>query len=178
MDAVCSLDFSKSDEFNANEKRLNELYGDIAGFAVKLFPLQLSANDRLYISSVFRSVIDLERVGDYAENIMECARRLEAEGQIFPRDAAEEIRQLRQTCEQLYSNAMLAYKNSDDGALVVAYGCENKVDELTGQMSENNIKRLASGDLSPIAGAQFLSLIISAERVADHFINLIKVSGK
>jgi phosphate:Na+ symporter len=178
MDAARSLDFSQHEQFVANEKHINSLYGDIAAFAVKLFPKQLSAKDRLYVSSVFRSVIDLERVGDYAENIMECAQKLKDEGLALPTDAAEEVERLKGCCFRLYIAALTAYKNGDEEAYLTALKEENRVDELTAKMSENNIARLSSGNLSPIAGAQFLSLLISAERIADHFINLINVGGR
>lgn len=171
-DIVCTLDYAAIAEFRANEQQLNFLNKRLAEFAVKLMRSDLSEADRKYLATAFRTVSDLERVGDYAENIVEYADRLNESGESFSADALDEIAQLKVLIHALYDRAIAAYKNGDNAALAQAHEIEEHVDDITAQMSENHIKRLSAGVCTPEVGAQYLSLSVNVERIADHFINV------
>ncbi len=172
LDTVCTLDFSKLEEFRKNEEHLNFLNREIVRFLVKLSKKELSETDNVYVSTVFHSVSDLERIGDYAENIMEYAEKLKSIGKGFSEEAVGEIRELQERIDQLYQKVMKVYVNSDMRTLKEAYELEDSIDDMTNTMSENHILRLDQGVCSPDIGAPYLSLTANAERVADHFINV------
>lgn len=174
LDTVCSLDFSRAEEFKINEEKLNFLNREITRYIVKLSKADLSESDNVYVSTVFHSVSDLERIGDYAENIMEYAEKLQSIGKGFSDEAVAEIRALQRTIDQLYQKVMKVYINSDFKTLKEAYAIEDKVDEMTNAMADQHILRLDNGICSPDVGAPYLSLSSNAERVADHFINIAK----
>lgn len=172
---ICSMDFSEESNFKKQEIELNFLNQAIIDFVVKLSEkIQLSQRDRQYISTTYRTVRDLERVGDYAENIVEYADSLRANNQHFSQNAVEEIQQLRALINALYEQIMLAYKNEDFDALDKAYLLEDQIDDLSKAMEDNHILRLTEGICTPTVGAQYLSLATNAERIADHFINVGK----
>ena len=117
---------------------------------------------------------DLERVGDYSENIVEYAMKLESSGGKFSEDARKEIGDLRSLIEELYEKIMEAYVNVDREALGEAMIIEDKIDDFTSKMADEHIRRLNSGICHPDAGAEYLSLASDAERIADHFVNVGK----
>lgn len=175
LQIICTMDFSEEDVFKKQENELNFLNEAIIDFVVKLSDTrQLSQSDRRYISTTYRTVRDLERVGDYAENIVEYAGSLNELGQRFSENAISEINQLRALIDALYIQVMLAYANNDEKALQEAYKLEDQIDDLSKAMEEHHIMRLNEGICTPTVGAQYLSLATNAERVADHFINVGK----
>ncbi len=174
LDTICTLDFSKLETFKKNEDHLNFLNREITKYIVKITKTTLSETDNAYISTVFHTVSDLERIGDYAENIMEYATKLTSLNKGFSDEATEEIRTLQKTIEQLYQKVMKVYVTSDFKTLKEAYEIEDLVDDMTNQMSDKHIERLVMGVCSPDIGAQYLSLTSNSERIADHFINIAK----
>ncbi len=173
-DTVCSLDYTDIEEFRSNEEQLNYLNKEIAKFIVKLLKSDLSDADRNYLATAFRSVTDLERVGDYAENIVEYADRLKETDERFSEVAVTEIQDLKSVIRELFGNALSAYRLVDGDSLRRAYEIEDRVDSITEKMTENHISRLENGDCAPDVGTLYLSLASGAERVADHYINVAK----
>ena len=169
---ICTLDYSEIEQFRANENELNFLNREIVHFLVKLSNTQLGARDMTYISTAFHAVTDLERVGDYAENIVEYADKLKAAGECFSEEAVSEIGAVCELVEELFANVMTAYIGNDRRALDRAFETEDQVDVVTSEMADNHIQRLSDGVCTADVGAQYLSLSSDAERVADHFINV------
>ncbi len=171
---ICTLDFSQKEKFRANEEELDYLHKELGIFIVKLLKSKLGEDDRIYLSTAIRSISDLERVGDYAENIVEYAEKLNSSNESFSEKAKQEIADLKNLIQTLYVNVIKAYQYSDNDALSEAYAIEERVDEVTRNMAHNHITRLSEGVCTPEVGAQYLSLSSNAERVADHFINVAK----
>lgn len=171
-DIISTLDYAQVETFRANENQLNFLNKELARLVIKLLRADLSEKDRIYLSTVFRTVTDLERVGDYAENIVEYADKLKQANESFSAQALKEIGELKALIHELYGNAISAYRDSDKNALQAAYEVENDVDDFTAKMADNHIERLSSGVCTPEVGAQYLSLSTNVERIADHYINV------
>ncbi|MBQ7945447.1 MAG: Na/Pi cotransporter family protein [Bacteroidales bacterium] len=175
LDIICKLDFAKEEKFRHDERQLNFINKKLINFVVRLSELPLSESDHIYLASTYRTIRDLERIGDYAENIVEYAQTMRDTNMKFSDDAVEEVEKIRELINQLYEKVMLAYSNIDFEALGEANALEEKIDELTDAMEDSHIKRLNMGVCGSEAGAQYLSLSSNAERIADHFINVGKV---
>ncbi len=173
-DIVCTLDYSNVDKFRKNEDELNFLNKEISRFVVKLSKCEMNDADHNYLATTFHTVSDIERIGDYAENIVEYADKLRDIDQKFSDKAVGEIRNLQEHIENLFQKTMKAYVNADLGSLSDANAIEEQVDDITDEMCENHITRLRNGDCTPDVGAQYLSLASDSERIADHFINIAK----
>lgn len=175
LDIVTTLDFSQKETFVKTENQLNFLNTAIIDYVVKLSKMrQLSEKDHNYLTTTFRSVRDLERIGDYAENIVEYAGMLKDTEEKFTSQAVDEIENVRSLINELYDKIMKAYTDEDFDAFAEAEKIEDKIDEYTKYMETSHIARLSLGLCSPNAGAEYLSLSSNAERVADHLINVGK----
>jgi len=171
---VCALDFSEIEKFRRREKRLNFLNKELVKIIVRLLNDDLSEKDRIYLTSSIRSVSDLERVGDYAKNIVEYAEKLKEANATFSDEAIEEIGRLKELIQSLYSELMSAYESGDTGTVDRAFAIEENVDAMTEQMNQNHIRRLSGGECSAEVGTQYLSLSANVERIADHYINIVR----
>ena len=161
-------------KFRNNENQLNFLNKELVRFIIKLSKLEMSDKDRMYLSSALHTITDLERVGDYAENIVEYAEKMSSADEQFSDDAVEEIHEMQQLIDELYQKVMKAYVNGDMASLKEANAIEERIDEFTEQMQDGHIRRMDKGICTSDIGAQYMSLASNAERVADHFINVAK----
>lgn len=170
--SICEGDYSHMDEFRLNERRLDFINSELVKFIVKLSPMNMSEKDHRYLSGTYHTITDLERIGDYAENITEYADNLKSTNEKFSLDAIDEIYVVEVLIEQLYEKIMKCYREEDLKALEEANKIEDKIDLATDNMNVNHVKRLNQGICTPSVGAQYLSLASNSERVADHLINV------
>ena len=171
---VTALDNSERELFDRTEDQLNYLNRELVHYALLLSNNQLSQFDHQYLVSTIRTVSDLERIGDYAKNIIEYADSLRQQEVRFSDYALKEIDQMNNLISRLYDATMQAYHKMDLEALGLANQIEDEVDQLTDEMERNHIQRLALGICKPQAGTEYISLAQNSERVADHLINVAK----
>ena len=174
LDILCNLHFDKKPEFEHREKELDFINKELVHFIVKLSKEQLSDQDHKFLSVAFHTISDLERVGDYAENIVEYADSLQSSGEGFSVSAVAEIQYMEEKVINLFDSCMAAYVNLDFDALHNAEKIEDEIDRITARMEDNHIKRMNEGICTPMVGAQYMSLASNAERIADHFMNVGK----
>ena len=169
---ITTLDYTELETFQKQEEELNFLNTELAGFIVRLTDQTLGAADRKYLNLTLRTVADLERIGDYSENIVEYADNLKKGGDTLSEEAVGEVGSLRAMVEELFAHTMDAYRDGDRAALALAEEIEDQIDLFTERMAENHVRRLTEGSCTPNGGAQYLELSSDAERVADHLINV------
>lgn len=160
------------DEIAKNEKCLNFLNREITKYLVKLSQVDLSEDDKLLISTSYHTVSDIERIGDYAENISEYAEKMEADKLTFSPKAISEIQTLKATITNLYDEVMKTYKEDTLDYIDKVNEYEESVDRQKEEMGEHHIERMNKGECTPEVGAIYLSLSSNAERVADHMTNI------
>lgn len=175
IEIITSLNFSKRGVFDKTEEEINFINRALVDFVVKLSNKSaLSERDHIYLSTTFRSIRDIERIGDYAENIVEYADGLMREGSSFSDKALEEIRQLSELIHNLYDKVLKAYTDEDYNYMAQANIIEEQIDDFTKMMEDNHIARLNEGICTPSTGAHYLELSSNTERIADHLINVAK----
>ncbi len=167
------------EQFRANEDELNYLNKKLTHFLVKLFDQNLSVTDKRYISTAFHTLTDLERVGDYAKNVIEFKDMIdETDGELSP-DAIDEVRSLQELLEKLYDATVRAYVNRDLDAFEEAKAYEQQMDDLTEAYKGAHLYRLNEdicnpeiGANYPEIGANYMTFLSNVERVADHYFNV------
>lgn len=171
---ILEVDTSEKEDFVRVEKQLNYTNKQLTRFLAKLAKCDLSSKDVTYISTAFRTVNDIERIGDYAENIMGYAEKLSVAGGSFSTDASAEVEETRVLINSLYEKSIEAYVKCDREIMRAAHSIEQEIDVVTSVMAEKHIERLNMGICTAEVGAEYLALASDMERIADHIYNIAK----
>lgn len=158
--------------FVERENHLNFLNRELSSFLVKISATEVSFKDELLIASFYHVVSDTERIGDYAENIMEYSDELNKLGVTFSQFAIEEINDMYSKVSTVFENAIRAFETKDLELLSTVKKYEDMVDQCKETLGVEHIKRLNANLCTPAAGAVYLSLISNLERIADHMENI------
>lgn len=172
IDMLLTLDLSQSELFAETEKTINRLNTEIAAFCVKLSQRDITDNDEKKIGSFYRVISDIERIGDYAENIVEYAQRMSEDQATFSDMAKAEIKAVDERIRALYQKIDFAFVKRDLSQYREIDEIEESVDMLTNQMSEAHLERMTKGECTPKSGAIYLQLSGNLERIADHLVNI------
>ena len=154
------------------ETKVDRLSAGITEYAIKLSALQISEREHQQVSRLLQVVSDIERVGDYCENIAECSETLHEQKLSFSDKAALQIKEMLDICVSSYKYAIQAYEENDINKAQTVIELETKADVLEIQMRADHIQRLTHTECNAEAGVVFLDALVCLERVSDHARNI------
>ena len=172
MEMLLNAEVDNIQTINKNEQMLNFLNKRITGYMTKVMSKPLSVEDDKKIGSYFHVVSDLERVGDYSENIMEYSLRLRKEEMSFSSDAVNELTVVLKTLNELFDQSMLAFDKRDLTKLDGVTELEEKIDDITAELEGKHIERVKAGRCTAQIGSVYLQTVSNLERVGDHINNV------
>lgn len=172
IECLTKLNFDKKQEFEEREKHIDYLNKKLTKYSVKISTKDISYIEEKEIASFYHAISDIERVGDYAENICEYAQELVENNLNFSNVANDEILLMKGAIDHLYENVMEAFEKKNLGLKDEVEGYEDLVDSYESDLSKNHIARLHNNTCSAESGGIFLSIVSNMERVADHFRNV------
>lgn len=174
MHCVTKGKVEKQEKFENREKHLNFLNREISKFLVELSTKEVTFKDELMLASFYHVVSDLERVGDYSENIMEYAEELQKLKTTFSDAALEQLEEMTNAIHNVFDTAIKTFEYQDIEMLENVYKFEDMVDDFKNKLDRDHIKRLNSNQCSASTGAVYLSLVSNLERISDHMQNIAK----
>ena len=172
MNALINLDTSEKEAMEQSEAKLDFLDKEITKYLVKMAGLELSEHDDKKVGSFYHVVIDLERIGDYAKNLMEYAEEAKADDIVFSPDAIEAMKQLAKMVDDQIGLCIDAFGKVSLADEDKVEADEDSIDKYVTKLQNTHIARLNQGVCNPVASQIFSSLTLSMERVADHVRNI------
>lgn len=172
LDMLLSGKTDGKEQFEETERQINDMNKHITQFLIKLSSQEISETDEKKVSSFYHVTSDMERIGDYAENITEYAERLIVTNAKFSDHAVEEIMSMDMHLTELYKNVELAFADHDLRYMSKIEELEEATDAMCKTMQQSHIRRTDEGRCTPEAGAVFLQLAVNMERIGDHMYNV------
>ena len=172
VDMLVTGDDSRVETIKENERVLNFLNKNITGFLTNLSGKNLSLLDEKKVGSYYHVVIDLERVGDYAENIMEYSIKLKEDAAVLSDDAKEELKKMTEMINALFAKSVVAFDKRDFGILSEVDEIEESIDNYSQELELKHVERLKQGICSAQTGSVYLQTVSNLERVGDHITNM------
>ncbi len=172
MDMIKTLDFQRQEELDNNEAELNFLNKELVELIITLGQShKLNKKDKRYLSSTYKTIADLERIGDYAVNLSTYARNLGEDR--FSEAIINELEIMRNMINRLYMLIIDSYKNDKRKITKQINDLRDDILNLSNLMVKIYIKRLNENELTTVSSGEYLKICNDTRRISEHLINLI-----
>lgn len=160
------------DAVRKDEDIVDQYCAGITEYALKITGLQIGDKEHQHVARLVQVVSDLERVGDYCENISEFAEIMVEKKLTFTEMGAAGLREMFEVCVDSFRYAMEAFVEGDKEKALLAIEKETLADELEIELRAKHIKRLTNNECNTESGIVFLDTLVCLERISDHARNI------
>lgn len=176
IEVLSSGDPQRAREVIDGDRELNDWYLDIESECIDLLALeQPVAGDLRLVTSSFKIVTDIERMGDLATNLARYGR--DAEPSVV---STADVTPLGEMAGEMVAGATDAYTRGDAEKARTVAARDTTLDERCKRTSEQIVRELVTGNASaaePLdarlaAVSRALLTIRDIERVGDHAVNI------
>ena len=156
--------------FDAYETSVNTITRAISEYASEIWQRGVSDEVSTVLGCYVNASLDLERIGDRAENLIE---RCDYMDNYLSKDAIEEFKDMYDTTMLAVGTSMSSLKDENAGeAHEVIDDLEKRIDQQERTYRKNHIERLNRGECDPEKGVNFITLLSNLERIGDHSNNI------
>ena len=160
-------------QFVTQREDVIDKYEDKLGsYLIQLTGKELTEQQNKDVTKFLHAIGDVERIGDHAMNIAECAKEINEKHIVFSAGAQQELITMFSAVQEITYNAITAFTTED---LELAYRIEpleEVIDSLCDEMKLHHVDRLQRGICKLDQGFVFNDLLTNYERVADHCSNI------
>ena len=156
------------------ENTVDLLEKDISTFLVRLNQEQISGQTSRELNNMLHVLHDLEKIGDYAENIVNYTDKLMESGIRFTDDAMQEMQEIFDVAIRFTGNVMKAY-NEGGHPKKIDTEDENTIDKMRKRFKKSHLARLQSGSCSVETGILFVDILNNLEKTGDQTFNIAQV---
>ena len=173
-ETLFSYDSSKLEErrkkFDNYEQSVNKITEAIAGYSSEIWQRGVSDEVSTVLGCYVNASLDLERIGDRAENLIERADLMD---NYLSEDAINELKDMFDTTTLSIDTSMKSLNDENSSeAWKVIRDLEKKIDNQERTYRKAHIDRLNRGECDPEKGVNFISLLSNLERIGDHSNNI------
>ncbi len=171
-DMLISRNVEKEELLRDNEAALNFLNRSITSFLTKVMGTPITSADEKKLGSYYHVVSDIERIGDYSENLMEYTQKMIKEELEFSDEAKAELSEVATTLSSLFYSSLEVFTNKDVSLLSEVDILEESVDQASRELENRHVERLKKGECDPNTGSVYLQTVSDLERIGDHITNI------
>ncbi len=161
-----------------NEDDLDNFQRSITRYLIGISERHLDTRESMEYPVLLHSVNDLEKIGDYAKNIVNYAN-LKIDNRLeLQQEGVEEITLMFNKLYELFDKVIEALQKRDGQLAAQAIPIEDEIDLRKAQVRKNHIRRLNENTGRPEAELLVMDLANNIEKMGDHLISIAKAVAK
>jgi phosphate transport system protein len=170
VNSLVSRDSAMADKVFAAEETINRLEIDVDELCLKLLALyQPAAIDLRFITAAMKMNSDLERIGDLAVNIAECAQEILKQPPLKP---LMDIPRMASLAQSMVKDSIDALVKRDELLARSVCARDDEVDSLNEQVFRELLTYIMQDPKTTSRAVQLILVARHLERMADHATNI------
>ena len=159
IEYILSPDIKEREAITLTEQRVNFINKGVQNYLAKM---PTSESNKLHMP-----VSELERIGDYAMELLAESADMQQDKIKFSESAVQEIRKMAALTDEMFEKSMIAFNSKDIEKLPEIKELEEKISNKKTELSYKHLKRLNLGECSVEGGVHFYAIVSCLERVSD-----------
>ncbi len=154
------------------ENTIDRLESKLEEYLLLLSQRELDDEESRNVSLLLHVLSEFERVGDYSENIVECAQRLYENNIHYSEEAQKELDLTSDAVGEIIHMAVTAFEKNDLRLCTQIEPLEEVIDFMVETLKTRHIQRLQAGKCTVDAAFPFVETLSNLERISDHCSNV------
>ncbi|HHV98708.1 MAG TPA: Na/Pi cotransporter family protein [Clostridiaceae bacterium] len=166
-------DMDEAKKVHEYEETVDKLQCEIISYLSMMLSMSaLTSRQSVRLTGLMHVANDIERIGDYCQNIAESAEIKEDENLPFSDEAIKEIKNAFEEVNAMVDDTIHALNEGNIELARKALSKEKDIDELEKSLRSRHLERLSKGLCNPLSAISFVELVHNLERIADHCTNI------
>lgn len=157
---------------NKRESVCDRLEVAVSNYLIKVTDKELSDRESQDVNELLHYVVEYERIGDYAINVVERSGEMLDKGLSFTTTAGAELMILHRAICEIIDLTSDCFITSDLRIAEQVEPLEETIDLMIETLRNKHITRLKDGICNLESGIIFLEVLTNLERVSDHCSNI------
>lgn len=154
------------------ENAIDRMEDRLNNYLIALTNNELTEEESREITYQLKLVLEFERVGDYAMNVLELAERLNEKQVKLSESAMSELHAISDAVDEIIGMAVESFISDDPSSAVRIEPLEEIIDTMEDTLKFRHVDRLKGGQCTIDGGLVFLELLTNLERISDHCSNI------
>ena len=154
--------------FRQTEELIDRCEARLNAYMIGIKDETLSVAGKRTYAEIMHAIGDFERIGDYAENLMDQYLIVSERSLRFSKEAEGELKLMRDATLEILQLTGQSYENGDKTLTPRIEALEDILDTMKESLKSSHISRLQSGACTVQTGIPFLDIIHNFEKISDH----------
>ena len=172
MNLIGNYSKSEAERINILEIKVDKYDTRLREFLTKISVQNLTYHDSLVVSVLQHIVMDIERIGDHATNVLKISKKMNKEDSEFSETATTQLKLYREAIEEILDLTVQVLETQDEDIAKSIEALEEVIDNLNKKVKKNHLNRLRKKRCTVELGLYFADIANNFERVADHCSNV------
>lgn len=166
------FDASRSEDINKQEDRLDRFTDAADNYLIELSANIENEGDNSQRNMLMQCIRDIERIGDYATNFDEMAKKMHDSELTFSATAQQEMSILNDAVQEILRLTVVSIENDSEYDARRIEPLEEVIDDMVLLLKNRHTARLCKGICSIDSGLIFMDMLTYLERTADQCSNI------